>query len=110
MERYIIYLNLKLRSAFYKVLSVFNEQNNLDSLSVGIGDEVDDVYSLGIHLVSDHSRREKSDFNDFYTVTILDTCSPKSLEVKEHQWIHKLSSLCPYGINRANPFSIPLLR
>ena len=90
-------------------MKIFNELKNLDSLTVNSdSSEVDDVYSLGVHLVSEHGCLNKSDFNDTYKVTILEYCSPRSLEVKEHTWIHKLNSLAPSGINRANPFSLPL--
>ena len=73
--------------------------------------EEDDTLSLGIHLVTDHNCNNKSDFNDYFRVFILENCSPKALEVKEHKHIHNLNtlSLKPLGLNTANPFSIPLL-
>ena len=52
---------------------------------------------------------ERTDFNKVFNVVILEVCSPKVLDVKEHQFIHKLTSLVPQGINLSNPFSIPLL-
>ncbi len=70
-------------------------------------DDKDD-YALGAHLYN-HGYNDKSDFSKFYKVCILENCSPKVLEVKEHKFIHKLNSLNPFGINLSNPFSIPSL-
>ena len=69
--------------------------------------ELDD-FALGHHLY-EHGYRNFEDFNKFYEVCLLDVVSPKILEVKEHSYIHKLSSLRPLGLNIKNPFSIPLL-
>ena len=95
------------RSAFYKVLTL--SENNDPLPDTEIDNDNDDVYSLGLHLINDHSCSDKSDFNSIYRVLILEVCSPNSLEVKEHKWIHRLNSLRPSGINRVNPFSIPSL-
>ena len=78
-------------------------------LIVNSRESYDDAFSLGIHLVSDHSCLDKSDFNKVFRVFILENCSPASLEVKEHKYIHKFKTLKPFGLNSANPFSIPLL-
>ena len=69
----------------------------------------DDEYSLGLHLF-DHGFRERTDFNDNFRVMILDITSPKSLEVKEHKYIHLLNTLKPNGINTMNPFGIRILK
>ena len=50
-----------------------------------------------------------TNFNKTFKVALLEVCSPKNLDVKEHTYIHKLVSLEPQGINLSNPFSIPLL-
>ena len=65
-------------------------------------------FALGSHLYHDHGLRDKTDFSKFYKVSILEVCSPKVLEVKEHKFIHQLNSLAPNGINLSNPFSIPI--
>ena len=98
------------RAAFYKALSLVKENSN-DSLHdhPAVVNDKDDLYSLGLHLISDHNKTDKSDFNKFYKVQILENASPKNIDVREHLWIHKLKSLRPLGINRANPFSLPLL-
>ena len=70
--------------------------------------ENDDTYSLGIHLLQEHG--VTSNFNGHFTFHILDHVSSSKLERKEHLWIHKLNTLYPYGINRSNPFSLPILK
>ena len=70
----------------------------------------DDDYSLGLHLIEDHGLNEKNDFENSYMLFILDTCSPKMLEVREHSYIHSLKTLKPHGLNAVDPFGIPLLK
>ena len=72
-------------------------------------DLVNDDFALGDHLYNLHGFHERADFNKVFKVVILEVCSPKTLDVKEHHYIHKLTSLVPQGINLSNPFSIPLL-
>ena len=97
------------RSAFYRVLSA-HKNGKLVKSDLELDNESDDIYSLGMHIVIDHKLSEKGDFDKFYRVLILSSnSSPSSLEVKEHKFIHRLNSLRPNGINRANPFSIPPL-
>ena len=68
-----------------------------------------DEFTLGHHLFHDHNLSSKPDFDASYYVTILDICSPKVLDIKEHKFIHTLNSLTPSGLNLDNPFSLPLL-
>ena len=35
--------------------------------------------------------------------------SPSDLEKKEHLYIHKLETLYPLGLNKDNPFGLPIL-
>ena len=72
-------------------------------------DKDSDEYTLGHHLFHDHKLSCKTDFDNNYSVSILDISSPKVLDVKEHKFIHLLNSLSPQGLNLSNPFSIPLL-
>ena len=69
---------------------------------------VEDEQALGMHLV-EHGFSDDSMFDKRYKACVLEVCSPKVLEVKEHTYIHKLNSLRPNGLNVSNPFCIPLL-
>ena len=68
-----------------------------------------DDYSLGLHLVNEHGCIDEADFNRLYRVQILENCSPSSLEKKEHCYIHKYSTLFSIGLNKINPFGLPVL-
>lgn len=85
------------RRAFYRI----TEGRNVDV--------DDDSNCIGLHLYQEHGLREKTDFNSNVSVCILDNASPRSLDLKEHRYIHALTALRPLGINSVNPFKIPLL-
>ena len=68
-----------------------------------------DDFALGSHLYHEHGCRNRSDFNKFYKVSLLEICSPKVIDMKEHLYIHRLNSLNPNGLNISNPLSIPVL-
>jgi hypothetical protein len=70
-------------------------------------DPLDDENALGIHLTSVHGLTNRTDFNDAFRVCIIDNCSPRMLEIKEHKFIHILNTLRPNGMNIQNPFGIP---
>ena len=95
------------RSGFYKVLEEAKKPN-FDPFSFE-NEFKDDSYTLGLHLYNDHSCKIGPDFNAIFRVFILETCSPSSMEVKEHKYIHTLKSLQPSGLNKSNPFNIPIL-
>ena len=84
------------RQYFYKIIK--GENFDVDN----------DDYALGYHL-HEHGYADRNDFNKIFNVSILEICSPKVLEVKEHRYIHKLKTLAPGGLNLSNPFGIPLL-
>ena len=86
------------RDCFYKVL------RNDDEV-----DETKDDYSLGLHLAHEHGCLNRTDFDDLYSVKILENCRPADLEKKEHTYIHKLNTLFPLGLNKVNPFGLPVL-
>ena len=87
------------RECFYKVL---RKHTDVDVLS--------DDYSLGLHLVNEHGCIDETDFNRLYNVQIIENCSPSTLEKKEHCYIHKCNTLFPIGLNKTNPFGLPVLR
>ena len=88
----------------------YHKNGNFVNSDLELDKESDDINSLGMHIVIDHKLSDKGDFDKFYRVLILSSnSSPSSLEVKEDKFIHRLNSLRPSGINRANPFSIPPL-
>ena len=87
------------RACYYKVLK---KHSDVDTNS--------DDFSLGLHIVHDHGCTDQGDFNRVFNVQILENCSPSSLEKKEHCYIHKYNTLFPIGLNKTNPFSLPILR
>ena len=70
--------------------------------------DLDDEYSLAIHLHEAHNITGQDGFNN-YQFTILENCNPRDLNKKEHLWIQKMRSLIPHGLNRNSPFGLPLL-
>ena len=69
----------------------------------------DDEFSPGLHIVNHHQASINTAFNEIYRVTFVDCCSPKTLEVSEHKYIHELKTLKAFGITSVSPFSIPVL-
>ena len=69
--------------------------------------DTEDSYSLGLHLYNEHGLI--SEFNKHYTFHVLEHVSPLQMEKCEHLWIHGLNTLFPNGINRSNPFGLPVL-
>ena len=69
----------------------------------------DDEHLLGLHLYCNHHLKYKTAFNESYSFSILEKCSPNNLDLKEHQWIHRLKCIVPYGLNSHDPFGIPLV-
>ena len=99
--RTVQYLHCRMgghRDCYYKVL---RKDEDVDSLS--------DDYSLGLHLANEHNCVDRDDFDKFYNVQILENCRPSDLEKKEHKYIHKYNTLYPLGLNKVNPFGLPVL-
>ena len=86
------------RDNYYKVLRS-DDDVDVDS----------DDYSLGLHLANEHGCTDEEDFDKHYNVQILENCSPSALEKKEHMYIHKFNTLYPIGLNKINPFGLPIL-
>ena len=68
-----------------------------------------DKYSLATHLHKEHGIIGCTSLDDNYTFTILEQCTPKSLDVKEHLWIQKLRTVVPLGLNLYSPLGFPLI-
>ena len=70
---------------------------------------LDDEYSLGIHLYNEHQLIDRKGFDNTFKFTVLENCSPRNLDEREHSWIQKLRCLYPHGLNLISPFGLPLL-
>ena len=68
-----------------------------------------DTYALGIHLYDEHKLDKMTDFDNAYEIHILEVCSPRILDMREHMLIHKYEALAPYGLNLGHTFGLPLL-
>ena len=64
---------------------------------------------LGLHLFHKHHLNSRSAFDQSYSFTILEKCSPRDLDLKEHVWVQKLKCVAPYGLNSHDPFGIPVV-
>ena len=99
------------RGGYTKVIETISNDNfissDLDKLIKN--DSNSESYTLGMHLYKDHNCTDRTDFNKIYQVFILDQCSPSVMDVKEHKYIQILRALHPTGLNKSNPFNIPLL-
>ena len=62
-----------------------------------------------MHLVFHHGLTEADAFNKTYKFTVLEECCPRDLDRKEHEWVQKLQTVTPYGLNAHDPFGIPLV-
>ena len=86
------------RSKYYHCLNYEGDKRDID----------DDDHLLGLHLYFQHGLRVENGFDESYKFTILENCSPSSLDLKEHLWIHRLRTLKPYGLKSHDPFGIPM--
>ena len=68
-----------------------------------------DRYSLAIHLYHEHGITSIHGLDDHYMFTILDKCTPKSIDFKEHMWIQRMKSLTPFGLNLNSTLGFPLI-
>ena len=93
------------RRSFYKVVENVNIILANDLYRDG------DEFSPGLHLIDEHPfiACNKTAFNIIYKTFILDVCSPRVLEVREHKYIHDLKTLKLYGINSASFFGMNIL-
>ena len=82
---------------------------NPESLNSNSDLNEQDKYSLAVHLDQEHDIRTFTGLDDNYEFTILEKCSPRSLDLKEHLWIQKLASLTPFGLNSYSPLGFSLI-
>ena len=82
--------------------------NNPQIVNNADGD-TNDRYSLAVHLHQEHNIVSVSGLDDYYTFTILEKCTPKSIDIREHFWIQKMKSLSPFGLNLNSPLGFPIL-
>ena len=68
-----------------------------------------DRYSLAIHLHREHGIQSIQGLDDYYEFTLLEKCTPKSIDLKEHTWIQRMKSLAPFGLNLNSPLGFPLI-
>ena len=71
--------------------------------------KISDDHLLGMHVLHQHGLQQHNAFDKSYTFTILDECTPKYLDKKEHEWIQTLKCVAPYGLNAQDPFGIPVV-
>ena len=74
-----------------------------------VSSEKIDRFAIGMHLYNEHGFKTKKEFDESLELYILEVCSPRVIDRKEHVWIHKLKALSPNGLNLGNTFGLPLL-
>ena len=72
-------------------------------------DTNNDLYTLGLHLYSEHGITDEKGFDRFVKFGLLEAVNPVDIEVKEYKWMHRLNTFQPVGINVEYPFGIPFL-
>ena len=68
-----------------------------------------DKYSLAIHLYKEHNILSVTGLEDNFEFTILEKCTPKTLDLKENLWIQRLKTISPLGLNLYSPLGFPLI-
>jgi hypothetical protein len=77
-------------------------------LNISVDDNLDS-YALGLHLYKDHGLHDPESFDNCYSFSVLEHCTPGMLDLKEHFWIQKCKTITPMGLNLSSPFGIPML-
>ena len=85
------------RSNFYDLARKYKGHSSVINMG-----EIDDEKILGAHLVNDHNKFDKNDFNDTYNFDILAFCRSQDLRIREQSFIETLKTLTPFGLNQAN--------
>ena len=79
-------------------------ENNRDDIET-----INDLYILGLHLHLEHDLANPEDFDQNISFGILDLVNPVDIERKEYQFMHKLNTFQPIGLNVEYPFGISYL-
>ena len=82
---------------------------NQNVVSTSSNEEIKDKYSLACHLHKQHNILFNTGLDDNFEFTVLEKCTPRSLDIKEHLWIQKLKTITPRGLNLYSPLGFPLL-
>ena len=72
-------------------------------------DQNSDLYQLGLHLHFEHGFVEPQAFDRNIRFGLLEIVNPNEIDKKEYQYMHKLNTFQPHGINVEYPFEIPFL-
>ena len=88
----------------YKKVVEHSRNNTLDEI-----DRTSDLWTLGLHLHLEHGLTDPNAFDENVKFGILEVVTPNEIEKKEYQWMHKLNTFQPVGLNIEYPFSIPFL-
>ena len=65
-----------------------------------------DEASLANHLKSEHKLETPDQFDENFTFTVVQISQPQNLASDESDWIAKLQTLQPFGLNVAKPYGI----
>ena len=87
------------RHSYYDIVRSYDL--NGEDFSINI----DDTNILGAHLLLRHTKSDKSDFNKYFSFTVLKFVNPSTIRINEQSFIDSLHTLYPFGLNNINSIS-----